>query len=84
MLRRCHRGNGPIMADDKGGIGMGLHKVTAYVIQCDVCKTFYPGPDGQGCMFFNTKERAERELDEIGHWRKKDGKLACENCHEEL
>ena len=63
---------------------MGLHKVTAYVIQCDICKAFYPGPDGQGAMFFNTKDQAEREGPFVEYWQKKDGKLACENCHEKL
>ena len=63
---------------------MGIHKVTAYVIQCDVCKSFYPGPDGQGATFFNTKDRAEKEVSDNEFWIKKDWKLACENCHEEI
>lgn len=63
---------------------MGIHKVTAYVIQCDKCKIFYPGPDGQGCIFFNTREKVEQEEDFAIHWHKKDGKTVCPSCVEQI
>ena len=62
---------------------MGIRKYKGFEIICDNCDAKFPGPDGAGFGVFDTKEQAEKNLG-YSEWTKKNGKVVCESCYEEI
>ena len=61
---------------------MGIRKVEVFMVVCDVCPSILQNGEG-ATLFLYTKDEAKKHLDLAG-WTKKNGKIACENCYEEI
>jgi len=62
---------------------MGIRKQEFYIVECDICKEKLVGSYGDGFTVYESKEQAEKEMS-YADWTKKNGKIACEGCYEEL
>jgi len=61
---------------------MGIRRMDIYIIECDICgEELENGDGGTLCSF--SKEEADKYR-EMSEWIKKDGKIACPNCYEEI
>ncbi len=61
---------------------MGIRKQEGFVAVCDVCLSILQNGEG-ATLFLYTKDEVKKHLDFAG-WTKKNGKIACENCYEEI
>jgi len=61
---------------------MGIQKKEFYIAKCDICKDELQNGEG-GTLCLDTKDEVKKHLDLAG-WTKKNGKIACENCCEEI
>jgi len=61
---------------------MGIREEKFQIIECDVCKIKMENGEG-GVLCLDSKQSAIEHIQHAG-WIKKNGKLACENCIEEI
>lgn len=61
---------------------MGIRKIKVYIAKCDICKDELQNGEG-GTLCLDTKDEAQKYLDFAG-WTKKNGKIVCKNCFEEI
>lgn len=58
---------------------MGIRKKEVYIVVCDNCPTELENGEG-GTLCLNNKSDAKKHI-EFSGWKKKDGKIFCENCY---
>ena len=61
---------------------MGIRKVHVYIVKCDICGRILENGEG-GDLCLPTKKVANEHVP-LSAWKKKDGKLACYDCLEQL
>jgi hypothetical protein len=61
---------------------MGIRKKEFFIAVCDFCPDELQNGEG-GTLCLDSKESTDEHLSHAG-WTKKNGKLACENCYEEI
>lgn len=61
---------------------MGIQRKKFYVVKCDICGTHIE--NGEGGILCIEKETEINGYIEGADWTKKNGKIACESCYEEL
>ena len=59
---------------------MGIKKQEFFVARCDFCPAYLENGDG-GMLCCGTKAGIKKHM-ELAGWKKKNGKIACENCWE--
>ncbi len=61
---------------------MGVRKKDCWIIKCDICHGELENGEGGTLCFFKRTE-AEKNIP-YGDWTKKNGKLVCPWCYEEI